>query len=230
MSAVSRDTAWDLIIRVDPEFDYGKCALVVIDLQYLTASREYGAFKKVRDGGFGDEGEYAISRIENLVVPNVVRLAGAMRARGLPVVFARVGSIKGDGSDQTERHRKQGLTVALHERPAQILEQLGMQQGDILITKSGSGCFTSTNLDHMLRNMGIRDVILTGIWTNSCVETTARHAGDLDYRAIIVEDCCAAMDENLHRHALDYMDNNWGAVRSTDEVLDSLSAAVRHQG
>jgi ureidoacrylate peracid hydrolase len=225
MSSISRDNAWDLIIRVDSEFDYNKCALVVIDLQYLTASRECGAFKKVTDGGFGAEGEYAISRLEQTVVPNVARLAKAMRAKNLPVIFARVGSLKGDGSDQTERHRKQGLTVALDERPAQILEGLGVEKTDLIITKSGSGCFTSTNLDHMLRNMGIRDVILTGIWTNSCVETTARHAGDLDYRAVIVEDCCAAMTEKLHTHALEYMDNNWGVVRSTDEVVASLSAA-----
>lgn len=225
MSSVRRDTAWDLIIRVDPEFDYDRCALVVIDLQYLTASREYGAFKKVKDGGFGEEGEYAISRLERTVVPNVARLAKAMRAKNLPVIFARVGSLNGDGSDQTERHRKQGLTVALDERPAQILEELGVEKGDLIVTKSGSGCFTSTNLDHMLRNMGIRDVILTGIWTNSCVETTARHAGDLDYRAVIVEDCCAAMTEKLHNHALEYLDNNWGAVRSTDEVMASLSAS-----
>jgi len=225
MSSINRDNAWDLIIRVDPEFDYKKCALIVIDLQYLTASREYGAFKKVKDGGFGEEGEYAISRIEGQVVPNVARLAKAMRAKRLPVIFARVGSIKGDGSDQTERHRKQGLTVSLNDRAAQILDGLGVEEQDLVITKSGSGCFTSTNLDHMLRNMGIRDVILTGIWTNSCVETTARHAGDLDYRAVIVEDCCAAMTEKLHTHALEYLDNNWGAVRSTDEVLENLSAA-----
>jgi len=224
MSSVKRNTAWDLIIRVDSDFDYSKCALLVIDLQYLTASREHGAFKKVTDGGFGEEGEYAISRIENTVVPNVVRLAREMRARNLPVIFARVGSILGDGSDQTERHRRQGLTVALHERPAQILDTLGVEDGDLVITKSGSGCFTSTNLDHMLRNMGIRDLILTGMWTNSCVETTARNAGDLDYRAVIVEDCCVAMTENLHAHALQYMDNNWGAVKSTDEVIAQLGA------
>ncbi|MDR7225426.1 MULTISPECIES: cysteine hydrolase family protein [Aminobacter] len=225
MSSVVRDTAWDLIIRVDPEFDYSRCALVVIDLQYLTASREFGAFKKVKDGGFGEEGEYAISRIEDTVVPNVARLAKAMRAKNLPVFFARVGSIKGDGSDQTERHRKQGLTVALNERPAQILEGLGVEDEDLIITKSGSGCFTSTNLDHMLRNMGIRDVILTGIWTNSCVETTARNAGDLDYRVVIVEDGCAAMTEKLHKHALEYLDNNWGAVRSTEEVIAGVTSS-----
>ena len=223
MSEIKRDNAWDLIIRVNSDFDYKKCALVVIDLQYLTASREYGAFKKVTDGGFGGEGEYAISRIENMVVPNVNRLAKAMRAKGHPVIFARVGSIVGDGSDQTERHRRQGLTISMNERSAQILDGLGVEKSDLIITKSGSGCFTSTNLDHMLRNMGIRDVILTGMWTNSCVETTARHAGDLDYRAVIVEDCCVAMTEDLHAHALRYMDNNWGAVKSVSEVIDGLN-------
>jgi ureidoacrylate peracid hydrolase len=225
MGAASAGSAWDLIIRVEPDFDYSKCALVVIDLQYLTASREYGAFKKVKDGGFGNEGEYAISRIENTVVPNVARLAKAMREKSMPVFFARVGSIKGDGSDQTERHRKQGLTIALNDRAAEILDGLGRQENDVVITKSGSGCFTSTNLDHMLRNMGIRDLILTGMWTNSCVETTARHAGDLDYRVVLVEDCCVAMTEDLHNHALTYMDNNWGAVRSTEAVIASLKSA-----
>lgn len=227
MAEIKRDNAWDLIIRVDHEFDYSKCALLVIDLQYLCASREYGAFKKVKDGGFEGEGEYAISRIEETVVPNVVSIAKEVRERGMPVIFARVGSISGDGSDQTARHRKQGLTVKLNERPAQILEELQMEPTDIVITKSGSGCFTSTNLDHVLRNMGIQDLIITGIWTNSCVETTTRHAGDLDYRVIVVEDCCVAMTKKLHDHALEYLDNNFAAVKSTEEVLSGLRSVVR---
>lgn len=215
--------AWDVIIRVpEGRFDYEKCALIVIDLQYLTASRHYGAFKKVADCGLGEGGEYAISRLENTVVPNVAKLADAMRAKGHPVIFARCGSLTGDGSDQTRRHREQGLICSLDQKEAQILKELRVQAGDLVITKSGSGCFTSTNLDHMLRNMGIKDIILTGIWTNSCVETTSRNAGDLDYRTVIVEDCCASMTKDLHDHALSYLDKNWADVRSTQEVIEAL--------
>ena len=216
--------AWDAIIRVpEGRFNYDKCALIIIDLQYMTASRQYGAFKKLTDRGLGDGGEYAISRIENIVVPNVAKLCAAMRRRSHPVIYARVGSLKGDGSDQTRRHREQGLTISLDQREAQILDEIAPQKGDIVLTKSGSGCFTSTNLDHILNNMGIADVILTGIWTNSCVETTSRHAGDLDYRQVIVEDCCTAITKELHDHALAYMDRNWADVRSCADVLKSLA-------
>lgn len=224
MNATGTVEAWDAIIRVpEGKFNYRNCALVIIDLQYLTASRDYGAFKKLKELGHSDGAEYAISRLENTVIPNVAKLAVAMRKRLMPVVYARCGSIKGDGSDQTSRHREQGLTVSLDQKEAQILEEIAPHKGDIVITKSGSGCFTSTNLDHMLKNMGIKDLILTGIWTNSCVETTCRHAGDLDYTQIIVEDCCTAITKDLHDHALTYLNKNWADVRSCAEVLRSLA-------
>lgn len=217
------DAAWNAIIRVpESQFNYSNSALVIIDLQYMTASREYGAFKKLKNLGHQDGAEYTISRIENTVVPNVNRIAGVMRAKGRPVIYVRCGSLKGDGSDQTRRHREQGLIAALDMPETQILREIAPAKGDIVLTKTGSGCFTSTNLDHMLRNMGVKDIILTGIWTNSCVETTARHGGDLDYRQVIVSDCCAAMTDNLHNHALTYLDKNFADVRTTAEVLSSL--------
>ena len=222
MSATTTKAGWDKVIRVaEYNFDYNNSAMIVIDLQYNTASRDCGSFKRLAEEGHSDC-EYAISRIESVVVPNVRRLAEAMRAKGRPVFFFRVASIRGDGSDQTERHRRQGLVCSVESREAQILEELDVQPEDTVLTKSGSGCFTSTNLDHMLHNMKIQDIILTGMWTNSCVETTARHAGDLDYRAIIPEDCCVAFNQDLHDHALTYLDNNFAMVRSTDAVLAAL--------
>lgn len=222
MAAVNK--AWDLIIRVpEPRVDYEKSALVVIDLQYNFASRDHGLFKRVADAGLMDEAMYAINRFEEFAIPNTRRLADTMRAAGRPIVWCRCASIRGDGSDQTRRHRAQGLICPVWERGADIIDELGVQQGDIVLTKSGSGCFTSTNLDHILRNMDVTGVVLTGCWTNSCVETTARHAGDLDYDVVIVEDAVVAMTERIHDHALEYMDNNWGRVQSTDEVINAFS-------
>jgi nicotinamidase-related amidase len=216
--------AWEYVIRVpEPEaMDYASAALIVIDLQYLTASREHGSFKRLAEQGIGDAAEYAITRIEGVVVPNVARLADAFRDRGSPVIFVRCGSLRGDGSDQTERHRAQGLVCSLDSKEAQILEELGPKQGDIVLTKSGSGCFTSTNLDHILRNMGIETLVVVGMWTNSCVETTIRHAGDLDYRVVLIEDGCVAMTPENHSNALAYLNNNFCVVRSTAEGLQAL--------
>lgn len=219
--------AWEHIIRVsEPRLDFARAALVVIDLQNSFANRQCGLWPRLERDGFSAEGEYAISRLEQTVIPNVARIADRFRAVGSPVVFFRSASVRGDGSDQTVRHRGQGLIVAASSYEAQIVDEMGVRDGDIVLTKTGSGCFTSTNLDHLLRNMRVETVVLTGMWTNSCVETTARHAGDLDYNVVLVEDACVAMTPENHEWALRYLGNNFAVVRSTDQVLDAMPSAV----
>lgn len=217
------ERAWEQIIRVPPTaVDYEQSALIVIDLQNSFATRQYGMFKRLADSGLAQEAEYAIGRLETTVIPNTARLAAAFRAAGRPVIYARCASTRGDGSDQTARHRAQGLVVPAWSVEAQIVDALAPEQGDIVLTKTGSGCFTSTNLDHLLRNMGISAIVLTGMWTNSCVETTARHAGDLDYHVVIVEDACVAMTPKNHEWALHYLGDNFADIESTADVLAEL--------
>jgi nicotinamidase-related amidase len=216
--------AWEHVIRVsglDPEFE--RAALLIIDFQYLTASRHHGMFKRLRAEGMAEAAEYAISRIETTAVPNSARLGQAFRAAARPVFYARCASLRGDGSDQTARHRAQGLVCTTTSKEAQILEEIAPVAGDVLLTKTGSGAFTSTNLDHMLRNLEVTTLVVAGIWTNSCVETTVRHAGDLDYRVVVVEDACAAMTPENHEHALAYLDNNFCLVQTTEEVVAAVS-------
>ena len=221
------EKAWEYIIRVsEPEIDYQRAALVVIDLQNSFAHRDCGLWQRLADAGLSGEAEYAISRLEDIVIPNVARLAESFRAAGSPVVFARCASIRGDGSDQTARHRAQGLVVAESSFEAQIVDELGVQTGDIVLTKTGSGCFTSTNLDHLLRNLRVETIVLTGMWTNSCVETTARHAGDLDYNVVLVDDACVAMTPENHEWALRYLGNNFALVRDTAAVREALPSAA----
>lgn len=217
--------AWEYVIRV-PEIDpdYERAALLVIDLQYATASREHGMFRKLREAGIGDAGEYAIGRIESTVVPTAARLGDGFRAVGLPVFFARCASSRGDGSDQTARHRAQGLVYPLDSREAQILDELTPQPSDVVLTKTGSGAFTSTNLDHLLRNLGVTTLVVCGMWTNSCVETTVRHAGDLDYRVVVVDDACVAMTRENHANSLAYLDNNFCTVKTADQVIAGIGA------
>jgi nicotinamidase-related amidase len=223
--------AWEYVIRVpEIEPDYDHAALLIIDLQYATASRDHGMFRKLREAGIGEASEYAMQRIETLVVPTVGRLAAAFRAASRPVIYARCASIRGDGSDQTARHRAQGLVYPVDSKEAQILDELEPQQGDIVLTKTGSGAFTSTNLDHLLGNQGANTLVVTGMWTNSCVETTVRHAGDLDYRVVVVEDACVAMTRENHANALAYLDNNFCTVKLADVVLDELGDVAYTNG
>ena len=75
--------------------------------------------------------------------------------------------------------------------------------------------------------MGITTLVVTGIFTNSCVEGTTRDAGDLDFRVLIAEDACAAMSPAGHRNAIEYLDANFCHVRSTDEILALLGSGAR---
>jgi nicotinamidase-related amidase len=219
--------AWHSVVRL-PEFpvEARSTALVVIDLTLQQASRDHGICRRIREDGLSDDLEYYLTRMEGTVVPNVACLANAFRQLGAPVIYTRCVSLRGDGSDQTWRHRSFGLVCSLDSEDAQILDEVAPQQGDILLDKTGSSVFNSTNAEHLLRNMGITTLVVTGIFTNSCVEGTTRDAGDLDFRVLIAEDACAAMSAAGHENALAYLDANFCHVRSTEQILELLGAPV----
>jgi nicotinamidase-related amidase len=219
--------SWSHLVQI-PEFplDYRTSALLVIDLQYQQARRGFGLFAKLEEAGLTQDAAYALSRIEDVVVPNVRRLIEAFREHGAPVIYTRCASLRGDGSDQTWRHRAFGLVCTVDSQDAQILDEIAPLEGDILLTKTGSSVFNSTNVEHLLRNMGITTLVMTGVWTNSCVESATRDAGDRDFRVVVAEDACAAMSPVGHTNALAYLDKNFCHVRSTAEVTELLAADV----
>ena len=215
--------AWHDVVRL-PEFpvEPRTTALVVIDLTYQQASRDHGLCRRIREDGFGEDLDYYLTRMEQTVVPNVARLTEGFRRLGAPVLYTRCVSLRGDGSDQTWRHRSFGLVCTLDSKDAQILEEIAPRDGDIVLDKTGSSVFNSTNAEHLLRNMGITTLVVTGIFTNSCVEGTTRDAGDLDFRVLLAEDACAAMSPRGHANALEYLDANFCHVKPTDDVLALL--------
>lgn len=224
-------TAWTSVVRL-PEFpvEADKTALIVIDMTHQQASRHHGLCKRIIDAGHGEDLTYYLSRIEDTVVPNIARLAATFREQRAPVIYTRCASLRGDGSDQTWRHRSFGLACDVNSKDAQILDELAPQDDDILLTKSGSSVFTSTNCEHLLHLMGITTIVVTGIFTNSCVEGTIRVGGDLDFRCLMAEDACAAMSPSGHANAIEYLDANFCHVKSTDEILGLLTQhkPVRH--
>jgi nicotinamidase-related amidase len=215
--------AWRSVVRL-PEFpvERDKTALVVIDLTYQQASRDHGICKRIREAGLEDDLEYYLTRIEQTLIPNVRRLIDAFERVDAPVIYTRCVSLRGDGSDQTWRHRSFGLVCSLDSKDAEILKEIAPKENSMVLNKTGSSVFTSTNAEHLLRNLGITTLVVTGIFTNSCVEGTTRDAGDLDFRVLIAEDACAAMTAHGHQNALDYLDANFCHVKPTEEILELM--------
>jgi len=212
--------AWRSVVRL-PEFPVRPetTALIVIDITYQQASRGHGICRRIAEAGNGDDLDYYLARIENTVVPTLGRLIDGFRRLAAPVIYTRCASLRGDGSDQTWRHRAFGLAIAADDPEAQILEEIAPRSGDITLVKTGSSTFTSTNCEHLLHTMGVTTIAVAGIFTNSCVEGTIRVGGDLDFRCLMAEDSCAAMSPSGHANAIEYLDANFCHVKSSNEIL-----------
>jgi biuret amidohydrolase len=107
-----------------------------------------------------------------------------------------------------------------------IIPELAPLAGEPIIDKPGKGSFCATDLDMILRQRGIRNLVLTGITTDVCVHTTMREANDRGYECIILGDCCAATDAGNHTAALKMvtMQNGvFGAVSTSKALLEVLA-------
>jgi nicotinamidase-related amidase len=208
----------------EPKLTRETTALLCVDIQYVDAHPDFGLGAKAKELGIAQFLDYYWERVENVVIPNVKRLQTAAREQGIEVIHVRVASTTADGRDSTLRYKALGLRTPRDTKEAQFLEEVGPEGDELVISKTTSSAFNSTNIDRLLRNLGIRNLIVTGVVTNGCVESTTRSAAELDYGTIVVEDATAAMAPQLHEHSILSMSYKDAVIHSTDEVLAMLEA------
>ena len=107
---------------------------------------------------------------------------------------------------------------------AEIVDEVAPQPGDIVIDKARASSFYGTRLDPVLSSMQVRSLVLCGVTTNICVETTARDAGQRDFRVHVVSDATAEFEQARHDHALNTIALTFGWVNTVDEVLAAWGA------
>ena len=111
-------------------------------------------------------------------------------------------------------------------REAQILDGLASEPNELVFSKTSGSSFNGTTLDYVLRTMGIDTLVLTGMMTSGCVESSARDAKELGYGVIVVEDTCASWTEELHQASLRTMDGEIACVRNSGWVIERLPKEV----
>jgi nicotinamidase-related amidase len=185
-----------------------KAALLIVDLQYGSASRDHGYSASFRRLGYDSLTDAYTTRIERTVVPNVAQLQAAFRAAHSPVVFLTVGTLTGDYSDLVPAFQ---LAVAYWQergipppyarpgsREMSVLDEIAPLDGEHVITKTGASPFTGTNIQEVLAGRGISQLALVGVATNYCVQSTLRDAADRGYDCVLVEDACADVTDEFH--------------------------------
>ena len=208
----------------EPQMSRGNTALINIDVQYADAHPDYGLGARAKKLGISGFLDYYWSRIGELVLPNMQRLLAAARQAGIEVIHVRVASQTRDGRDSTLRYKALGLRTPRDTKDAEILPEVAPQEDELVFSKVTSSVFNSTNIDRLLRNMGIKNLIISGVVTNGCVESSTRSAAELDYGTIVVEDATAAMAPQLHELSILSMGYKDAIIKSTDEVVMTLEA------
>ncbi|QKT03768.1 cysteine hydrolase [Ectothiorhodospiraceae bacterium 2226] len=202
-------------------------ALMVIDVQYLDAAPGHGVFANLEENDVPREAqEYYFSRLHDMVLPNIRLLQDAFRSRGLEVIHTRIQSLTQDGRERSPGHKRLGVHAAPGSKEAQFLEQVAPQGDEIVINKTASGVFTSTNMEYVLRNLEITGLFVTGVYTNECVSTTVRDACDLGFYVTLIDDACATVTPDLHEATIRTLRDRYARVQSTEDALQDIKGLV----
>lgn len=204
-----------------------KTALLCIDMQYLDAAPGFGVFADADASGVPHEAqEYYFSRLDEIVLPNVRKLQNAFREHDLEVIHTRIRSLTMDGRDRSPGHKRLNLHAAPGSREAEFLEQVAPVDNEIIINKTASGVFNSTNIQYILRNMEVTGLFVVGVYSNECVSTAIRDACDLGFYVTLISDGCATVTPELQQATITTMKDRYARVLTTDEAIAEIRELV----
>lgn len=212
---------------VKRSLEHHNTALLCIDMQYLDAARGHGVFANAETTNMPPEAQdYYFERLENTVLPNVARLQAAFRARELEVIHTRIQSLTQDGRERSPGHKRLGLHAPPGSKDAEFLEIVAPLGNEIVINKTASGVFNSTNIEYVLRNLQIDGLFVVGVYSNECVSTAIRDACDLGFYVTLISDACATVTPELQNATITTMKDRYARVFTTDEAIAELQAVV----
>ena len=199
---------------IEPE----RAAVLVIDLQ----KGEYNS-EKIRGN---PENAYLYERIRDVVIPNGQRLIAACRKAGLEIIYTTIECLTRDGRDRSLDYKVSGIFVPRGSWQAEVIDELRPEEDDIVIPKTSSSVFNSTNCEYVLRNLGIEYLVVMGILTDQCVESAVRDGCDRGFLMTLVDDACATHSAHRHREALHGF-RGYCRIRTTRELIEELDTIGR---
>lgn len=201
-------------IQIDPH----QTALLVIDIQNTYLETPEDPVQAERWQPF-------LQRMRETVIPNTAELIAHCRQRGIETLFARIACLTQDGRDRSLSQKKPGwnyLLMPKETEESQLVPELAPQEDDITVLKTTDSALTGTNLRLILHNLGIKLVIVAGIFTDQCVSSTVRSLADESYDVLVIEDCCAAGTDELHRQELEIINMIYCQVMQLAELYSCM--------
>jgi ureidoacrylate peracid hydrolase len=204
------------------EIDPNHAALLFVDVQNYNCRRDGGEYAHLSAAEVEQRYGYFFRTLEEQALPNMVRLQTTARGAGIEVTYTVIESLTADGRDRSLDYRISGFNVPKGSTDAQVVRELAPLTDEIIFPKTSSSVFISTNIDYILRNLGIRSLIIAGCLTDQCVDSAVRDACDLGYLVTVPTDACATLSAERHDWSLR---NNRGYCRqiTTRELIEEMA-------
>jgi ureidoacrylate peracid hydrolase len=202
VSALSRE------VPIDP----AHAALLIIDVQNHCIAT--------------GNSEYFDRSLREVVLPNIRRLQTACRTGGIEVMYSVIENMTRDGRDRSLDYKISGIDVLRGSWEACVLDEIAPADDEMIFRKTSSSVFISTNIDYVLRNLGVRSLIVAGLLTDQCVESAVRDACDLGYLVTLVSDACATASAERHEQSLLGI-RGYCRQRSTDTLLTEIAGLTQ---
>jgi len=155
------------------------------------------------------------------IIPNVQKIIMKFRKQGLPVIFTRHAHRKGEETGQMGRWWKDELPWD-GDKQSELIPEIKPEAGEPIITKRRYSAFERTEIEARLKGCNVNTVVLCGVMTHLCVETSARHAFILDFQPVVVSDACATQTEEHHKASLLNLSHGFAHVVDTRKIISML--------
>jgi nicotinamidase-related amidase len=185
----------------------GKTAVVIMDYQNDIV------------GGFPED-------VRKELLARASAILTSARREGIPVIYVvvrfREGYPEVSSRDAARRGIRDSQRLMEGTPGAEILTEVTPQPGDVVVTKRRTGAFSTTDLAAVLNAKGIETLVLMGVSTSGCVLSTVRWGADIDYRLVVIADCCADRDDEVHRVLTEKILPRQATVITADEFTRAL--------
>lgn len=196
-------------------------ALLFVDVQNFSANRQGAEFKDLPDAEFTEKYGWYFDMLNVTVIPNMQRIQHAARNAGVEVMYTTIESLTSDGRDRSLDYKITGFNVPKGSWDGKVIDQISPEKDEIVLPKSSSSVFVSTHIDYVLRNLGVKQLVISGLITDQCVESAVRDACDLGYLVTQVTDACLTYSQARHDNSI-YTIRGYCRQVTTQELVAEL--------
>jgi ureidoacrylate peracid hydrolase len=196
-------------------------ALLFVDVQNYNATAAGGEFAAMPPDQVQSEYGHFFETLRTSAVPNMQRLQAACREAKIEVLYTVIESATQDGRDRSLDYKVSNLHVPKGSWDAKVIDDLAPAPDEIVLGKTSSSVFISTNLHYILGNLGIKFLMIAGCLTDQCVDSAVRDACDLGYLVTTVTDACATLTQERHDWSL-RLTKGYARQRTTTYVVEEI--------